>query len=197
MTKHLYLMRHGETLFNQRRKIQGWCDSPLTERGIKQAEAAGKCLKNVQFDHYYSSTSERCCDTLEIVTNYKVEYKRLKQLKERNFGTFEGESEDLNPKKDWTFKYDDLFPHYGGEYLKDVVDRMYNTLKDIMDKEDHHNVLAVSHGGACYSFLSSVADPSDVFNHGGFTNCCILHFEYEDGQFKYIDIIRPQFEDNK
>ncbi|WRK52458.1 histidine phosphatase family protein [Coprobacillaceae bacterium CR2/5/TPMF4] len=29
--KDLYLMRHGETLFNQRRKIQGWCDSPLTE----------------------------------------------------------------------------------------------------------------------------------------------------------------------
>ena len=32
--KDLYLMRHGETLFNQRRKIQVWCDSPLTEKGI-------------------------------------------------------------------------------------------------------------------------------------------------------------------
>jgi probable phosphoglycerate mutase len=32
--KDLYLMRHGETLFNIRRKIQGWCDSPLTENGI-------------------------------------------------------------------------------------------------------------------------------------------------------------------
>ena len=94
-----------------------------------------------------------------------------------------------NPKRNGTFDYDDLFPHYGGEYLKDVVDRMYNTLKDIMDKEDHQNVLAVSHGGACYSFLSSVADPSVVNNHGGFTNCCILHFEYEDGQFNYIDIM--------
>lgn len=197
MTKHLYLMRHGETLFNQRRRIQGWCDSPLTERGIKQAKAAGDYLKDIQFDHYYSSTSERCCDTLEIVTNGKVEYKRLKQLKERNFGTFEGESEDLNPKRGGTFDYDDLFPHYGGEYFKDVVDRMYNTLKEIMDKKDHQNVLAVSHGGACYSFLSSIVDPSIVNDHGGFTNCCILHFEYEDGQFRYIDIIRPQFEDNK
>ena len=33
MKKDLYLMRHGQTLFNVRRKIQGWCDSPLTELG--------------------------------------------------------------------------------------------------------------------------------------------------------------------
>ena len=47
MTKHLYLMRHGETLFNKRRKIQGWCDSPLTKTGILQAKAAKKCLKDI------------------------------------------------------------------------------------------------------------------------------------------------------
>lgn len=197
MVKQLYLMRHGETLFNERRKIQGWCDSPLTKKGIKQAEVAGKYLKDIQFDHFYSSTSERCCDTLEIVTEYKVEYKRLKQLKERNFGIFEGESEDLNPKREGTLDYDDLFPYYGGEYLKDVVERMYNTLKGIMDKEDHRTVLAVSHGGACYSFLSQIVDTNIVNKHGGFTNCCILHFEYEDGQFKYIDIMRPQIEDDE
>ena len=58
--------------------------------------------------------------------------------------------------------YDDIFPHYGGEYRQEVIDRMYNTLKDIMDKEDHYNVLAVSHGGACYSFLSCITDPNIV-----------------------------------
>lgn len=31
--KDLYIMRHGQTLFNVRGKIQGWCDSPLTEEG--------------------------------------------------------------------------------------------------------------------------------------------------------------------
>ena len=28
-----YLMRHGQTLFNTLNRIQGWCDSPLTEKG--------------------------------------------------------------------------------------------------------------------------------------------------------------------
>ena len=45
MKKTLYLMRHGQTLFNVRRKVQGWCDSPLTELGIKQAEIAAKYFK--------------------------------------------------------------------------------------------------------------------------------------------------------
>lgn len=193
MTKHLYLMRHGETLFNKRRKIQGWCDSPLTKTGILRGQSSKEMFKDISFDHYYSSTSERCCDTLEIIIGQDTPYKRLKQLKERNFGDFEGESEDLNPKRWSEFNYDDLFPHYGGEYMHDVVERMSKCLLEIMENDDHQNVLAVSHGGACYSFLSSVTDPNIVRDNGGFTNCCILHFEYNDGKFKYIDILRPEF----
>ena len=89
MKKTLYLMRHVETLFNVRKKIQGWCDAPLTELGIKQAKVAGKYFKdhNITFDHAYSSTSERACDTLELVTD--MPYTRLKGLKEWNFGVFE------------------------------------------------------------------------------------------------------------
>lgn len=40
MIKKLYLMRHGETLFNVLKKVQGACDSPLTEKGIQQAKLA-------------------------------------------------------------------------------------------------------------------------------------------------------------
>ena len=48
MKKTLYLMRHGQTLFNLQHKIQGWCDSPLTELGIKQAKVAGKWIMLIQ-----------------------------------------------------------------------------------------------------------------------------------------------------
>lgn len=67
--KHLYLVRHGETLFNKRRKIQGWCDSPLTPLGIQQAKEVKEKLEklNIQFDSFYCSTSERASDTLEII----------------------------------------------------------------------------------------------------------------------------------
>ena len=114
MIKHLYLMRHGQTLFNIYRRIQGWCDSPLTEVGINQAIAARKLIEGIPFDHYYSSTSERAIDTLELVTEGKVSYTRLKGLKERYFGVFEGQSEDLLP----TTKYfDEVFPIFNGEHI--------------------------------------------------------------------------------
>ena len=92
MKKTLYLMRHGQTLFNARKKIQGWCDAPLTELGIKQAKIAGKYFKdnNIVFDHAYSSTSERACDTLELVCD--LPYHRVKGLKEWNFGIYEGDT---------------------------------------------------------------------------------------------------------
>lgn len=85
-------MRHGQTLFNIRRMIQGASDSPLTEVGIKQAQIAKQYFKNngIVFDYAYSSTQERAVDTLELVTD--MPYERLKGLKEWNFGTFEGES---------------------------------------------------------------------------------------------------------
>lgn len=42
-------MRHGETLFNVLHKIQGWCDSPLTSKGIQQALLAKNGLRNIRF----------------------------------------------------------------------------------------------------------------------------------------------------
>ena len=44
-------MRHGQTYFNIWHKIQGWCDSPLTPEGIKQAQNAGKYF-NDHPDHF-------------------------------------------------------------------------------------------------------------------------------------------------
>ena len=190
MTINLYLVRHGQTLFNARRKIQGNVDSPLTELGIKQAKRAKQYFieNNINITHAYSSTQERACDTLEIITD--MPYTRIKGIKEMGFGIFEGESEDLNPNFD-DFGYDDLFPHYGGERKEDVQKRLKETLTDVMDKEDHQTVLALSHAGACMCFLSTVIDPGEVLKSGGLTNCCILHFTFENDTFKFVEIIRP------
>ena len=69
--------------------------------------------------------------------------------------------------------------------------RLKETLTDVMDKEDHQTVLALSHAGACMCFLSTVIDPEEILKSGGFTNCCILHFTFENDTFKFVEIIRP------
>lgn len=190
MKKTLYLMRHGQTLFNQRKKVQGWCDSPLTELGVKQAETAGKYFKecNIIFDDAYSSTSERASDTLELVTD--MPYTRLKGLKEWNFGTFEGESEDLNPP----LPYNDFFVKYGGEDQKELQERVAAACQKIME-EDNKVVLAVSHGAACRNFMRYWEHTSTIVQQNKIGNCCILKFEYENKEFKLVEIINHDFSD--
>ncbi len=93
LAKTLYLMRHGQTLFNFKGLIQGFGDSPLTELGIAQAQKARSYheTKGINFDLYASSTQERASDTLENVAPNQS-YQRFKGLKEWHFGIFEGES---------------------------------------------------------------------------------------------------------
>ncbi|MBC1443795.1 histidine phosphatase family protein [Listeria seeligeri] len=190
MKKTLYLMRHGQTLFNERKKIQGFCDAPLTKLGIKQAEIAGSYFKehNIEFDKAYSSTSERASDTLELVT--KTAYTRLKGLKEWNFGTFEGESEDLNP----ALPYGDFFAAFGGEREKDFQKRIVETMESIMSQEEHEVILAVSHGAACAQFARYWEDTSKLGKISGLKNGCILKFEYEKGIFNLVNFINHDFE---
>ena len=78
---------------------------------------------------------------------------------------------------------------FGGESSDDVKDRMMKTLTEIMEKEDHQSVLAVSHGGACFNFLRGVQDPSEELKKG-FTNCCVFVYEYNDHHFTLKEIIR-------
>ena len=49
MELKFYFVRHGKTLFNLKGRMQGWCDSPLLDEGIQQAENVASALRNVPF----------------------------------------------------------------------------------------------------------------------------------------------------
>ena len=186
MKKIVYMMRHGETLFNKQKKIQGWCDAPLTELGIEQAKHAYEFFekRGITFTNAYSSTSERACDTLEIATNYKMDYKRVKGLKEWNFGAFEGKDELLNPK----LPYGDFFKAYGGESEMEVRERVVRTVKEIMDQDGHECVLMVSHGASCAQFYREWEAYAKVERKERLYPCCILKYEYDNGIFACVEI---------
>jgi broad specificity phosphatase PhoE len=60
----LYFVRHGETHFNVEKRLQGFCDSPLTDNGIEQAKSVGIGLSDIEFKAVYASESQRVVDTL-------------------------------------------------------------------------------------------------------------------------------------
>ena len=158
MAKTLYLMRHGQTFFNQEGLVQGACDSPLTELGQDQAHQAGTYLKErgIRFGQLYSSTQEQASDTLELVSG-RTDYTRLKGIKEWNFGLFEAQPERLQPKfRPGATSFEDLFVPYGGEGVNQVGERVLVTLTEVMEQADAEPVLAVSHGGAMWAFYLKI-----------------------------------------
>ncbi|GMA07807.1 phosphoglycerate mutase [Tetragenococcus halophilus subsp. flandriensis] len=183
MRQKLYLMRHGQTLFNQLKRVQGACDSPLTDLGKKQAKQAKDYFEQeeINFAAAYSSTQERACDTMEIICPGQP-YTRKKGIKEWNFGLYEGAPEYLNPPhKPGEESYGDFFLDYGGESVDQVEERMTQTLTQIMENLKGENALAVSSGGALYSFYLKWRQEKD--QRPTFSNCCILIYEYQDGKF--------------
>lgn len=190
----LYLMRHGETLFNTQNRVQGWCDSPLTPKGIEQAQKVQAYFKQegLAFDAVYSSTQERATDTAKLVAPDQ-EVVQLKGLKEMHFGAFEAQPETLLPKfRPGARSFEDLLVPYGGESITELGDRVLETVLTTAEKEQKQGaktLLMVSHGAALWSLIVKLDLP---FPEGlGFANCNVCVYDYQQGELDLLTVIDP------
>lgn len=87
----IFLVRHGQTLFNVREVVQGWVDSPLTQLGWEQVRIVASRLATRPLVGVYSSTSERARDTAEAIAAVHpgIAVVADRGFKELHFGDFE------------------------------------------------------------------------------------------------------------
>lgn len=148
----IYLIRHGQTEWNVIKKLQGWNNSELTEKGIEDAKNLRERLKDIDFDVIYSSPQKRALDTANIIKGDRnIEIIKLEELKEIRFGVWQGMTLE-KVKEKYPKDYDDYFnrPHLykpigDGESLRDIYNRAEQAYKKIL-KGNEENVLVVSHG---------------------------------------------------
>ena len=100
----LVLLRHGESVWNKENRFTGWTDVDLSEKGVKEAENAGKILKDkgYTFDVSYTSLLKRANRTLEIVLkemNLNIPVYYSYRLNERHYGALQGLNKDEMRKK--------------------------------------------------------------------------------------------------
>lgn len=93
----LYISRHGKTMFNTIGRVQGWCDTPLTQKGEEGIRELGLGLKeaNIDFKLAVSSDLGRTVQTITIALREleklgKIPYYQDKRIREWCFGSFEG-----------------------------------------------------------------------------------------------------------
>ena len=96
----LVLVRHGQSEWNLENRFTGWTDVDLSEKGIKEAEEAGKALKEkgFEFDLAYTSVLKRAEKTLDLILEEMdkkdIEIKRSWRLNERHYGALQGLNKD-------------------------------------------------------------------------------------------------------
>lgn len=95
MTK-LVLIRHGESEWNQKNLFTGWTDVDLSENGVKEAQNAGRLLKDAgyDFDICYTSYLKRAIHTLNLTLG-RLDREWLPvvktwKLNERHYGALQG-----------------------------------------------------------------------------------------------------------
>lgn len=101
----LVLIRHGESAWNLENRFTGWKDVDLSPKGVEEAKAAGKSLKEMGlvFDVAYTSYLKRAIKTLNIVLEemdelYIPVYKSWR-LNERHYGALQGLNKAETAKK--------------------------------------------------------------------------------------------------
>jgi 2,3-bisphosphoglycerate-dependent phosphoglycerate mutase len=94
--KRLVLLRHGESVWNRENRFTGWTDVGLSERGVAEAQEAGRLLKKdgYVFDLAYTSVLKRAIKTLWLVLEemdlmWIPEHKSWR-LNERHYGALQG-----------------------------------------------------------------------------------------------------------
>jgi len=158
--KKLYLIRHGESEWNALKKIQGQQDIPLTEKGIKQAKLIGNRLIKEDIEKIYSSDLKRAYDTAKIIGDIlDIDVIPVKELREINFGIWEGLTSDIlevkyiKEHKLWLKEPENLKIE-GAESIVEVQKRaMESVNKIINDNNNIDNVLIVSHGATLKTII--------------------------------------------
>ena len=84
MSCRIYMIRHGETVWNVASKLQGHANVALSDNGRRQAELLGKRLSGLKFDQIYASDLARAYETARIIAQYhdNQDIETLQELRE-------------------------------------------------------------------------------------------------------------------
>jgi broad specificity phosphatase PhoE len=149
-----YFVRHGESEANAARRFAGRTDSPLTERGRKQAEAVAETLAKVHFDRIVSSPLARCRDTAVVIARrHQLPVDLEPDLVEIDVGEKTGAPfDEIVGLPEWR---DDGFVAWPrGETLDQVLSRTHRVITRIAAESSGQRVLVVGHGGVTRILMS-------------------------------------------
>lgn len=148
----IYLLRHGETVWNTLGRFQGQMDSPLTQRGIEQADSVASLLHREILDaaHSYEMHVSPLRRALETAARIRrvlpLPSRRDARLMEVSVGSWDGLTKfeianEFPGALDGADAFDWYFRSPDGENFDAACDRARSWLADVRGP-----TIAVTHG---------------------------------------------------
>ena len=194
MATTLYFIRHGESVTNADKIYTGQLDYPLSELGFKQAELLANYFKDKKIDKIYSSdltrTHQTIAPTAKLLNLEINDDSRLREVYggEWQYKTFSEIREKYNA--DFVQWQKDIVNARctGGESFKEVSERVYKAVLDIVNENEDKSVIIVAHSNPIKTITlrsehSTMTDKEKVIAP---PNASVTKIVYEDGKFKLI-----------
>ncbi len=201
----LYIIRHGQTVWNAAGKLQGRTDIELNQNGIDAAKDLGRRLQDVHFDKIFSSPLKRAVHTAQLIRQGVCEGQALpldsvpietdQRLIEMSFGEGEGRlcDEWFAPQSPYRFFFTEpeKFPRPPqGESFEDVMARTKKFVQEIIEPlyGQAQRIMIVAHGALnkgimCYLQNHGV---EEYWLNGLQENCQASVFDYDGAVWKTI-----------
>ena len=168
----LILVRHGQSEWNLANRFTGWQDVDLSPKGVEEARAAGRKLRElgVKFDETFTSDLLRAQKTLKIILDelaIELPTEKDQALNERDYGDLTGQNKAEAAEKFgaeqvhiWRRSFDVAPP--GGESLKDTAARTlpYFDAKILPKVAAGKNILVSAHGNSLRSIVMELDELS-------------------------------------
>ena len=191
----LYIVRHGQSLWNAENRFTGWKDIELNDNGIEEAKKVGELIRkcNISLDNIFTSQLIRTKQTAEHIKNQinqnNIHFECNELLNERDYGDFSGlNKNEVKKEKGADFlhtlrrSYD--FKPENGESLANVVQRVQGFVELHLENKYHRNTLLVAHGNSLRALFVVLG-----FKHKE----NIEHFEIPTGQLIKIDMFQKTY----
>ena len=158
----IYLVRHGQTVFNTQGRIQGQQDSPLTETGIATTQKTALALKDKGITTIVSSCLGRAQQTSQILAqNLGAKIVLDERLNEIRITPWEGRrKQDLIKENNQEYISYITKPHqYTSTQCEEfghLMQRTYACLCDVVERYKGETLLLVSHEIALRTLLLAI-----------------------------------------
>jgi probable phosphoglycerate mutase len=167
----LILVRHGETYWNEEKRVQGGdSDIELNDTGLEQARKLATFLKNEPIATILSSPLKRAIATAEVIaSHHQLPIKIDERLSELKVGELEGVSvSNLGTTFSqfliqwWQNRGSEVLPD--GETLVELQQRAWKVIEGILQEHKDSTVVVVSHYFVILAIILKALDlPLDCF----------------------------------